>query len=522
MKESKIDTLLKKIFIVFVLIQPFLDVYFLYTDQVVSIFKFSPSTLIRFSIIGVMFIYMLFKYRKSKKILPVIAYVGVAIIYAVLHHLFVRNFTSYDPNNFGYSMAKEFFYIARLVIPVILMFIVVDFKFTFEELRKYIGIVAFIVGTVIVFANLLKIGLGSYTNEVIKDNIFGWFTGAYKQYSFYELASKGWFNFANQISGLLILLALITFYSLSKRMSVYNVYNVIVIMLSMLMLGTKVALYGMFLAIGSIVVIYIISYLKDRKVQNLNKYSVILMLVLVASYIGLIQFSPAQNRAEINTYIAENREKKTKDDDEIDMDVLNQKLVQVKDSSYEEKIAFIEENYEYYSINQEFIEDGYSYKIDPDFWLEEFQKPLEDRLNYRKLEEVMIKRVVSINGKSSSKWFGISYIRVQNIFNIERDFILQYYTIGIIGLIIFIIIPFVIPVFVMGLYILKRFKNLMTEQNMLLIVSILLILAIAYFSGNIIDSLIITIYLSFIIGVLFNNIFEKEEVKLLDEEKIDN
>ena len=185
-------------------------------------------------------------------------------------------------------------------------------------------------------------------------------------------------------------------------------------------------------------------------------------------------------------------------------------------------ICFIEENYEYYSINQEFIEDGYSYKIDPDFWLEEFQNPLEDRLNYRKLEEVMIKRVVSINGKSSSKWFGISYIRVQNIFNIERDFILQYYTIGIIGLIIFIIIPFVIPVFVMGLYILKRFKNLMTEQNMLLIVSILLILAIAYFSGNIIDSLIITIYLSFIIGVLFNNIFKKEEVKLLDEEKIDN
>ena len=138
-------------------------------------------------------------------------------------------------------------------------------------------------------------------------------------------------------------------------------------------------------------------------------------------------------------------------------------------------------------------------------------------MNYRKLEEEMIKRVVSINGRKSSKWFGISYIRVQNIFNIERDFILQYYTIGIIGLVIFIIVPFVCSVVILGIYVLKNGKDLLTVENMLLIASIILILGIAYFSGNIIDSLIITIYLSFIIGVLFNNIFDKSDQKLLDE-----
>ena len=75
MNESKIDSILKKIFVVFILIQPFLDIYFLYTDTVMNVFKFSPSTLIRFVVIGVLFVYMIFKYRKDKKILPVIGYI---------------------------------------------------------------------------------------------------------------------------------------------------------------------------------------------------------------------------------------------------------------------------------------------------------------------------------------------------------------------------------------------------------------------------------------------------------------
>ena len=511
MKNEKIDSLLKKIFVIFILIQPFLDVYLLYTDRVISIFRFSPSTLIRFFVIGVMFVYMLFKYRKDKKILPVIVYIAVSIVYASIHHLLVKDFTSYDANNFGYSFFKELFYIARLIIPVILMFIVVDFKFTFDDFIKYLSIVACIVGTVIVFGNIFKIGLGSYTNEIIKDNIFGWFTGAYSKYSFYELASKGWFNFANQISALLILLCLVVMYSFSKKNTPFRCYNYIVILLSMLMLGTKVALYGAFLSFGSLILIYVMDIIKERKVTEINKISVAIIIVLLAGYTLMIKHSPAQNRAEINNYIAENREKDKVEDEEVSMEELNQELQLVKNGTKEEKIDFIEKNYKYYSINPEFIEDGYSYKIDPDFWIEEFQEPLTDRLNYRKLEEKMIRRVASIDGKAGNKWFGISYVRVQNIFNIERDFILQYYTLGIVGLTWFIILPFVGATVFLGLLILKNYKKSLNVENLFMLVSVILILGIAYFSGNIIDSLIITIYLSFIIGVLFNNLKVEKE-----------
>jgi hypothetical protein len=466
---------------------------------------------------------MLIKYRKNKKIIPLIVYIALAMIYAIVHHLFVRNFNSYSSDNFGYSTFKELFYIARLTLPVILMFITIDFEFTFEDIKKDFCIVACIVGTVIVFSNIFKIGLGSYTNLVIKDNIFGWFTGAYTQYSFYELASKGWFNFANQISALLILLTLITIYAIIKKMSVYNVYNVVVMLLSMLMIGTKVALYGMFLALIALIAIFIVSFISKRKFEEINKYSAIIMLILTIAYIGMMKFSPANNRAQINSYIAENREKEDDEDDENTMEILNKQLAEVKTHSYDEKVEFIEENYEKYSIDPMFIEDSYSYKLDPEFWLEEFEKPLADRLNYRRLEEEMIKRVVEVNGDSNSKWFGISYMRVQNIFNIERDFVLQYYTIGIVGLLLFIIIPFCIPVLVIGIYMLKNRKNILNVENMIMIASILLVLAIAYFSGNVIDSLIITIYLSFIIGVLINNtiIKNRETLKLSERNEED-
>lgn len=523
MKKDKINNLFKILFVVFLIIQPLLDTYYLYTEDVISIFKFSPSTLIRFIFIGIVFVYMLFKYKRDKKIIPLILYGILSVIYAIIHHLTVRNFNSLSPDGFGYSKFKEFFYIARLVIPVLIIFITIDFEFKFEDLIKIFGIVTCIVGTTIVVSNLFKIGLGSYTNEVIQDNIIGWFTGAYSKYSFYELATKGWFNFANQISGLLVMLSIPTIYSLLKKTNVYHVYNFIVLLLSMMMIGTKVALYMILPVMIGIIGIYVIAKFISKSDIYINKASVIIIALSMICYCGMIKYSPAINRATINNDILANRENKDEDDDddsENKMEEINRQLLEVKKQGYEEKIAFIEENYGVYSINDEFILNAYSYKVDPDFWLEEFQKPLAERLNYRKLEEEMIKRVKNIDGKATNNWFGISYIRVQNIFNIERDFVLQYYTIGIVGVILFIVIPFIILTAIAGIYMLKKYKSFLTVENMLMVLVIASIIGIAYFSGNVIDSLIITIYLSFIIGVLLKQTVFENEMKLIEQENI--
>jgi hypothetical protein len=47
--------------------------------------------------------------------------------------------------------------------------------------------------------------------------------------------------------------------------------------------------------------------------------------------------------------------------------------------------------------------------------------------NHRYVEKAMVKRVIEINNSKMDALFGITNTRLQNIFNIEQDFIVQYY-----------------------------------------------------------------------------------------------
>ena len=91
------------------------------------------------------------------------------------------------------------------------------------------------------------------------------------------------------------------------------------------------------------------------------------------------------------------------------------------------------------------------------------------------------------------KWFGITNTRLQNIFNIEKDFVVQYYALGIIGIIL-VFAPYFI---IIGVFaydtIKKKFKNL-TVQNLLAGITIVFLFGISYMSGNLLNSLSFTIY----------------------------
>ncbi|MEG2275981.1 MAG: O-antigen ligase family protein [Clostridia bacterium] len=504
----------KKIFIIFVILQPLLDAYFLYTDKVINFIGFSPSTIIRFIFVGVVLLYSMYKYRKDKKIIPMLGYLAVSIIYILLHHINVKNFISYDTNNFGYSFLGEAFYIARLVVPMIIIYITTSFKIDFNDLKDVICKTTFIITFTIVITNIFKIGLGSYNNEFIKDNIFSWFTYGYDKYSFLELASKGWFNFANQISGVLIMFLPFIIYEFYTNRKIFSGINLFLIMTSMLMIGTKVALLGTFLVYACMVVIYIINRCLHKSKIDLRAISVISIFLLL--YIAVLIKAPATNRSQITNSIMANDSDALKEDENgkkykmHDVDLLKEK---VKKASKEEKIKFIGKFYGFYRIPEMFIKTGYSYKIDPDFWIDIMDKPLSYRLEYRKVEEAMIKRVAEINNNENSKLWGISYCRVQNIFNIERDYLLQYYTIGAIGLVIFIL-PFALIWLVCSIKILVKYKTLLNTKNMVMCLSTLSIQGVAFYSGNIIDAMLISIYLSFSLGVMINTILTKQTQKI--------
>ena len=84
----------------------------------------------------------------------------------------------------------------------------------------------------------------------------------------------------------------------------------------------------------------------------------------------------------------------------------------------------IEENKQ---LNKQFLFENYPYKCDPEFWYSLLQNDISLTTDYRYIELSMIRRVVELSNNPMDKWFGITNTRLQNIFNIEKDFVVQYY-----------------------------------------------------------------------------------------------
>ena len=187
----------------------------------------------------------------------------------------------------------------------------------------------------------------------------------------------------------------------------------------------------------------------------------------------------------------------------------------LKKMSYEDKkevlTTFVEENYESYHINPHFILNSYPYQYDPEFWYNIMTLPLEDRTNFRLVEEMMLKRVKEINDNKMDDYLGITFTRMGNIFDLERDFLSHYYTLGIIGLILFLS-PYVIIVLICMIKILLSMKNNLNLKNGCYLMGIGITLFAAAFTGNVMDGLIVTLILGFFVGQLINNVFHVPEI----------
>ena len=63
---EKYKKIMSIIFITFMIIQPIFDVYYLYSDSLISLFKFSPSTIIRMIIMSVLILFVFFVSKNIK------------------------------------------------------------------------------------------------------------------------------------------------------------------------------------------------------------------------------------------------------------------------------------------------------------------------------------------------------------------------------------------------------------------------------------------------------------------------
>ncbi|QNQ82786.1 O-antigen ligase family protein [Lactobacillus sp. PV012] len=494
----------------FILIQPFLDFYWLNTPPLSEILPFSFPTIIR--IIGIIFLAGMYLSKKQswrllKRQWWIIGYLIILTLYCICHLVHVAQFKSLSATSYHYSLTAEIFYLVRMFLPLIVLYITKYLKFSEQTIEHLVQILVGTFSGIIVITNLLVISLRSYGDGRIGANFFAWFTPHYLSYTL--TASKGFFYFANTLSAILFMLAALMIYFFIKNFNWINGILVFLLGWSMLMLGTKTSTLGFIIVLAAWFILYFIHAFIFKNIHFSWKI-ITCLIALGGIYLAIIPASPMIARQKADAMMLE-REKGTKYSEP----VLNKKLAtglkKTKTKSEREQYlkSFIKENYRHYSLDEKFVKKSYSYKNDPEFWYSLMTGTSTlTRLNNRFTEQAMLNQVVKYNNNSGDRWLGISYARTSNIFNLERDFIYQSYSLGWIGAILFLGIYIISEIYALIAWVNNKNNHKLLNSALLLANGICLVAA--FYSGNVMDFLTATILLGFFTGYMLSLITKKE------------
>lgn len=462
----------------FMTIQPFLDMKVLFDNPNLSILGITIPTIVRTLFIGLLGLSIYIKSDNKKEKKFILIYCISIIIYSLIHHLVVSSELE-APNSFSYSFISEMFYIIRMLLPLIFIYIVKKKDISYD---KYINVILYssmIIGLVIVISNTFLVSYNSYPlfSDYTKANWISWIFGDISIYKFEDLASKGWFYMANQVAGLTILLLPICLGDMVRKHNIKNIFATFILTFAMIILGTRVSSYGWIIAyvciLIGVVLLYMFKYIKSINYKGLN-FLVFFLLV----FLSLLVVSPIKTREIF-------KNKKT------DYDAC--KVFEDKDIN-----TYIEGCYPHLGIQKEYIEDLYSYKYDYVFWLDMFDKSKETMLDNRDIEIYVSERIASRNDSIIHELFGYSFSRMRSggIY-IERDIYAQKITVGYVGLVI-LLFPYLMALFSIIRDIVNNKKyNIL---SLVFVISIVAVFGSSLFTGHILDELFVMLYVAFIIG----------------------
>ena len=225
LKNEKLKKIMLYLFIGFMIAQPLVDIFWLYDDNVIAFFKFSPSTIIRMLIMIVLFITTFIWLKDKRKYKMLITASVIYILYAIFHHLNSLNFNIPYGNFTDYSFVKEAFYLIRMIMPLLIILITYEKQLSLKYFKIIVVSVALIFSVLMVSTNFLGFALASYGGgtQPIKATFFEWFlSSTYDKYQYLEVASKGIFHMANQVYVGCLLLQKPRYHRLLKTL-VYNI-----------------------------------------------------------------------------------------------------------------------------------------------------------------------------------------------------------------------------------------------------------------------------------------------------------
>lgn len=385
----------------------------------------------------------------------------------------------------------------KMLTPFLLLYSFYQANLSTQTILNMVKALSLIISLIMIISNLFCFSYGNYSDTIIKTNFFDWFK-INSEYDYKDLASKGLFEYGNQIGAILIMFLPFMIYSTFKKLGLVNFVTLTCHIFALILLCTRVSVLGIFIVfIYTLFILYFITIIRKNKF-NLN--SCLPVILLLICYGLLLPANPMFSRMNehstiIQTFNSENKEIQKNitpsvETQENDAVTSTDSFSNDNDNNH---IAYIENTYKDKQIPEQFLLERYPYQYDNEFWYNFLQKDISLTTNNRYIELAIIQRVVEINNNPMDNLLGITNTRLQNIFNIEKDFIVQYYALGIIGLLLIFIPYFALMIIFMANTLKQKLKNL-TMINLLAFTTIIFLLGISYMSGNLLNSLSFTIY----------------------------
>ena len=471
---------LSYIFLVFMCLSTLLDLHVFYN-------RF--ATLIRLVFILIFFgiSYGCFSSKKDRR--NILIYLLITIIYSVLHLFFINNY-----------LMEELLYIIKMFSNILLFYSVYLMNIDYKKSIKFIKIILWFICGSIVICNLFKLGYTSYSFNIIKYNIFDWFKNINDYFE--EFSSKGFFHLANQIVGVVLLFYPLIINEVKEYKKIGDIFLLNICSLAMLMIGNRSSSAGpLIILIFSFIFYLFLVWIKKEKLS----FKYILILIFSMIFINVFLYNaPIVKRDKYYTdldYSVSDSYSEVKDSGSVS-DKNNIINLSTRD-------ILLDKN-----LNINFIDNYYPYEQDKEFWDNLVNLDI-DYKDSRLIEILITKRLVELDNNKFDKLFGIGYYKIINVCNIERDYVMQYYSVGILGILLFISFYFIILI-KMLFKIFVNLDNKFNYLNIMLLCGISINLIVAYLTGNILNAFSSTIPLSIMLGISYNEIRKDKPCRVLN------
>jgi len=509
--RMKLDNWIRTLLVAFIILQPILDIYMVLFDSKIQVMGISLATIFRFGMVGILTLLTIIKCPKNKSTKAILAYGVIVLIYAIVHH---RNALQVDGSlmneNITYSFMSEFFYLARLTVPILLIYVIYEMHVTYTQVKKMVIVSVTILSLVIILTNLARVSYIAYSldNRVIRDSIFYWFQGNPNNYYWTELTSRGFFRSGNQLSAILTMLLPITIYVAIREKKARYWGVTLLQLLTMLMVGTRISVFGgMGILLLMLVLYEVRNIIEKRSMWNKNiACGLICMLIFSVLY----PFSPFQLRTKQYGIFT---------DTQIQTEAPSEVAPIQGEPTYEEKKAFIEETYQKNEETLKYFNSLYSYEQNVDYWYQLLCEMPITQLNVnRTIVNLLYPRMMELNQNPMDKWVGMSFDKTSSLIWPERDFKTHYYSIGILGIGIFLA-PFFLILAWSGIDILRHIKTKFKIRYLIFPMSLCIAIVAGYASGHVFNEIFVTTYIALIAGICLNNTQKEREIDWEEEGK---